>query len=186
MATELKIRLPAPHPAQQKTIDNAKRFNAIAMGEQAGKTSLGIEVLIASKRGALNSRGVPVAWFSPTRERLAEVRRRLMQAIDPIVQRVVSRREIELKNGNRIFLYSLDDARESFEQFGLIVVDDARYVADLANIWYDTLRETLRVHQGEAWLLSGAFGKKGIRRSRWRRFLRWWGARARAGTRRPW
>lgn len=157
---EIKIRLPTPHPAQKKVIDRSSRFNVVAMGEQAGKTTLGIEVLIASKKGALSGKA-PVAWFSPTNDDLVEVRRRVLRAIDPIVKRVVSRREIELTNGNRIFFYAFDELpRELGTQFGLLVIDDASRVHGLLDLWQDVLRETLRTHQGDAWFLSGAYGKR--------------------------
>lgn len=155
---ELKIRLPAPHPAQKKILERASRFNAVCMGEDAGKTTLGIEALIASKRGAISGKA-PVAWFSANADDLAEVRRAVMRALDAFVKRVVSNRLVELKNGNSIYFYSLDDPREVFEQFGLLVIDDARKVQHLQRRWDDVLVECLREHQGEAWVLSDAYGK---------------------------
>ncbi|MEN6544477.1 MAG: phage terminase large subunit family protein [Armatimonadia bacterium] len=156
---EIKIRLPTPHPAQKKILDRASRFNAVAMGEKAGKTTLGIEVLITSKAGALSGKA-PVAWFSATKDDLVEVRRTVMRAIDPMIKRVVNRREVELKSGNSLFFYSLDEPRDSFPQFGLIVVDNVRQVPDFLNLWEDVLSEALREHKGEAWFLSGAYGKR--------------------------
>lgn len=129
------------------------------MGEQGGKTTLGIEVLIASKRGALSGKA-PVAWFSATKEDLVEVRRNVMRAIDPVVKRVASRRQVELMNGNSIFFYSLDESKDIFDQFGLVVVDDVRKVPNFLDLWEDALSEVLRTHNGDAWFLSGAYGKK--------------------------
>lgn len=158
--TELKIRLPVPTPAQKEVLDNATRFTVVAMGEEAGKTTLGIDALITSKKGAIAGKA-PVAWFSPSKDDLVDVRRRVMRAIDPVIKRTVSRRQVELKNGNTIHFYSFDDLGDiSKEQFGLVVVDDARHVYRLFDLWQDTLRETLRVHSGHALFLSGAFGKR--------------------------
>ena len=86
MPAEIKIRLPKPFPAQQKMLNMASRFNAVCMGEQGGKTALGIEVLVASKLGAFYSKA-PVAWFSPNKEKLDDVRRRVKAAIDSAIKR---------------------------------------------------------------------------------------------------
>ncbi len=156
---QVKISLPTPHPAQQKALARASRFNAAAMGEGAGKTVLGIEVLLASPNGALNSKR-PVAWFSPTDDGMVEARRRVMRAIDPLIKRRVNSRRIELVSGGFVDFYSLEKPQELFEQYALIVVDDARLVDGLLNLWEDVLRPMLKVFNGDAWFLSGAFGKR--------------------------
>lgn len=158
MAT-LKISLPRLHPVQQQILSRPTRFNVVAAGEQFGKTTLGIEVLLNSKNGAFNSRR-PVAWFSPTDDKLQEVRRSVMRAIDPVIKRRVSARRIELVSGNTIDFYSLQSSVDIFEQYGLVVVDDARYVDRLRDFWEDTLRATLKAYKGEAWFLSGTYGQR--------------------------
>ncbi len=157
--TELKIRLPAPHPAQRKAINKASRFNAICMGEKGGKTTLGIEVLLASPRGALSSTQA-VAWFSPNKEHLAELRRSVKRAIDPLIKRQVNARRVELVNGNTIDFYSLDELPNVFPQYGLIVVDDVRRVPGFLSSFEDVLSECLRKHEGQGWFLSDAYGKR--------------------------
>lgn len=156
---ELKIRLPAPHPAQKKAIAKASRFNAVCMGEQGGKTTLGIEVLLMSACGALRST-TPVAWFSPTKEHLAEVRRAVKAAIDPFIKRQANARRVELLNGNAIDFYSFDEMPNSFPQYGLLVVDDVRRVPGFLLCFEDTLAECLREHEGQGWFLSDAYGKR--------------------------
>ena len=63
---QVKVNLPRPHAAQQSCIAGARRFNIVCTGEQAGRTTLGIEVLLASDYGALSTTRDkrPVAWFS--------------------------------------------------------------------------------------------------------------------------
>lgn len=156
--TELKVRLPAPHPAQKKILDRSSRFNAVCMGEGGGKTTLGIEVLIASKRGVLSST-VPVGWFAATHEGLEDAMRSVVRAIAPLIKRRVGNRKLELTTGNSIFFYSMDDRPEIFEQFGLVVVDDARKVPNFLTAFEDGLTDSLQTHKGEAWFLSGAYGK---------------------------
>lgn len=155
---EIKIRLPKPHAAQQKIIDRASRYNAVCMGEKAGKTTLGIEVLIASKRGALSG-NAPVAFFSVTKEDALDVKRAVKRAIDPLIKLATPRR-FELKNGNAIDFHSFDDLPKSFPQYGLVVVDDVRKVPDFLSAFEDVLAECLREHQGDGWFLSGAYGKR--------------------------
>jgi len=157
--SEITIRLPKPHPTQQKILSKASRFNAIAMGEKGGKTTLGVEVLIASERGALSGKN-PVAWFAASAEELLDVRRQIKSAIDPLIKRQVNSRRIELANGNFIDTYSFDELPVQFPQYGLIVIDDVcrmpRFIAKLE----DVLSETIREFQGQAWFLSQAFGKQ--------------------------
>lgn len=128
------------------------------MGEGGGKTTLGIEVLIASKRGVLSST-VPVGWFAATHEGLEDAIRSVVRAIAPLIKRRVGNRKLELTTGNSIFFYSMDDRPEIFEQFGLVVVDDARKVPNFLSAFEDGLTDSLQAHKGEAWFLSGAYGK---------------------------
>lgn len=156
---ELKIRLPAPHPIQRKILAKASRFNAVCMGEKGGKTTLGIEVLIASPRGAVSGKA-PVAWFSANKDDLVEVRRIVKRAIDPLIKRQANARRLELVNGSAIDFYSFDDLPNSFPQYGLVVIDDVRRVPGFLASYEDVLSESLREHKGEGWFLSGAYGKK--------------------------
>ena len=157
---QVKITLPEPHPAQRKALDSASRYHVIAAGNGWGKTALAVEVLLTrAKKGALNSKR-PVAWFSPTDADMVEARRHVMRAIDPLVKRRVNTRRVELTTGGFIDFYSLERPQELFEQYGLIVVDNARSVEGLFDLWEDVLRPMLKVHAGEAWFLSGAYGKK--------------------------
>lgn len=156
---EYKIKLPNPHPVQQKIISKKSRFNAVCMGEQAGKTTLGVEALIASPRGVLSGKQ-PVAWISPTEDLVDEARRLVKAAIDPLIKAQVSQNKIDLINGNSIYLFSSDDLPKTLPQCGLIVIDEARKIPALMRLLDDRLFEMLREYVGEAWLLSGAYGKR--------------------------
>jgi len=46
MSKEIKLQLPAPHAAQLRVIQEAKRFNVICCGRRWGKTVLGTDRLI--------------------------------------------------------------------------------------------------------------------------------------------
>jgi hypothetical protein len=168
---QVRITLPTLHDAQKQAIDGSKRFNAVAMGEQGGKTTLGIDVLLTSKRGALVGKR-PVAFFAATDDDMVEVRRRVMRAIDPLIKRRVNTRRIELTSGGIIDFYSLEEKQEVFEQYALIVVDDARHIESFDDVWFDVLSPALRVHNGSAWILSGAYGKQNGFYKVWRLGLR--------------
>lgn len=158
MAKTPRIKLPKPHPTQQKIIENARRFNVVAMGEQGGKTTLGIDVLLASKRGALTS-SVPVGWCSPTPEKLLSAIDQIVRAIAPVIKRRVGNRRIDLTTGGSIHFYSPDDGPEIYEQLGLLVIDDACRVPGLMGMFRSGEPQCLTAHAGDAWVLSGAYGK---------------------------
>lgn len=153
------IKLPRPHPVQQKILNKASRFNAVAMGEKGGKTTLGIEVLLAGPRGALNAK-VPVAWFSASEDELISAIDQVVRAIAPLIKRRQANRKIELTTGGVIHFYALDGDAEVFEQFGLIVVDDVCRVQNFLNAFEGPLSQALEAHQGDAWFLSSAYGKR--------------------------
>lgn len=155
----VKVKLPRPHQVQQKILSRASRYNAVAMGEKGGKTTLGIEAFLASPLGALSSK-LPVAWFSPTRDKLDDVRSLIKEAIDPYIKQKVNNNRTDLKNGNSMYFYALDEPIRTLEQYGLIVVDDVKDIPEFLKLWRDTLSETLRTHNGQAWLLSNAYGKR--------------------------
>lgn len=128
------------------------------MGEDGGKTTLGIEVLIASESGALRGKA-PVAWFSPTPEGSDETKRLVRRVLDPIIKRQVNARRLELHSGNFIDFHVLDSRTEVFSQYGLVVIDDARRVENLLAAFDDMIIECLREHEGQCWVLSDAYGK---------------------------
>lgn len=156
---EVKIALPTPHPAQQKILDRASRYNVVAAGERFGKTTLGIEALLAGPKGALNGRA-PVAWFAADDDALIDVRRRVLRLIDPLVKRRVNARRVELSSGGCIDFYSMASPPDVLEQYGTVVVDDARRINGLLDFWEDQIRPSLKTHKGIAWFLSDAYGKR--------------------------
>lgn len=156
MAKKISVKLPTLTPEQSYIIETASRFNVIAGGEKAGKTALGIDALLASRYGALQ--GKAVAWFSLSEDHINEVRGRILAMIDPLISR--SRpRSIELKNGGSIDFYAYDDSKEVNKQYSLMVFDDVRFIQGFLQRWELDLSQCLRDSQGDAWFLSGAYGK---------------------------
>lgn len=156
---KVTIALPSPHPAQQTILDRASRYNIVAAGELFGKTTLGIEVLLASAKGALNARA-PVAWFAADDKSLIEDRRRILRLIDPLIKRRINARRVELSSGVFIDFYSLATVPDVLDQYGVIVVDDACRVERLLDFWEDQVLPALKTHKGTAWVFSNAYGRR--------------------------
>jgi hypothetical protein len=168
MTSKVTVNLPKLHPAQQACIDKAQRFNLVCAGEDAGKTTLGIEVLLTSPKGAFNSRK-PVCFISPTDEGADEARRAVVRALGPLVKRRLNARRIELASGGMIDFISLEQTRDVFEAYGLIVVDNACQIERLVELWDDVLQTCLSQHNGHAWILSVAYGIRNGFHQLWQR-----------------
>jgi hypothetical protein len=163
-----RLRFPKLFPAQREILAGARRFNAVAMGESGGKTTLAIDVLLASPMGAINGRG-NVAFFAATDEDMVDARRRVMTLIDPLIKRRVNSRRVELLSGNMIDFFSLEKPIDLFEEYKLLVVDDARRIENLLDTWEDVLRPTLKAKSGHAWFFSDAYGKRNDFYRLWRK-----------------
>ncbi|ENW4943667.1 phage terminase large subunit family protein [Salmonella enterica] len=156
MAKKIAVKLPVLTPEQEHIINSASRFNVIAGGEKSGKTTIGLEALLAGRYGALQ--GKHVAWFALSQDHLDEVRRRILDMIDPLIAR--SRySSIELKNSGIIDLYTYDENREVTKQYDAMVFDDVRHIQGFLKRWDLELKQCLRDSGGDAWFLSDAFGK---------------------------
>src|SRR6516225_7995442 len=94
----IQLNLPAPHPAQAKLIQEAKRFNVLCCGRRWGKTVLGMDRLI---HPAL--KGKPVAWFAPNYRLLSDVWRQMQDRLRPLVTNLNQQeRRLELLGGGRV------------------------------------------------------------------------------------
>lgn len=147
----LKIKLDRPHSAQQRIIDEAKRFNIVVCGRRFGKTKLGISRAVLA---ALE--GQPVGWFSPTYRMLSEVWRELCEVCAPIARRINNQEHrIDLVGKGFIEMWSLDnpDACRG-RKYRRIIVDEAAQVKSLKEAWQNVLRPTLADLEGDAWFLS--------------------------------
>src|SRR5712692_8265372 len=95
MLKQIKLQLPAPHPAQSRVIQESRRFNAVCCGRRWGKTVLGMDRLI---HPALQ--GKAVAWFAPNYRLLADVWRELQSTLQPVIARLNQQeRRLELHGG---------------------------------------------------------------------------------------
>jgi hypothetical protein len=147
-ASTLTINLPEPHAGQQRVIDEAQRFNALQCGRRFGKTTLGLDRLIAT---ALQ--GDPAAWFAPTYKLLSEVWREAKAVLAPLQPSITEQeRRIGLITNGVLDFWSLDmpDAGRG-RKYKRVVVDEAGLVRNLEAAWNESIRPTLADLKGDAW-----------------------------------
>ncbi len=147
----VQVDLPKPHPKQQEVIDSAHRFNVVACGRRFGKTTLGMNRLIAR---ALE--GKPVMWASPTYRMMSEIWGQLKHVLaSVIVGRSEQEHQLALRGGGTIDLWSLEDPDTvRGRAYACVVIDEAAQVRDLERAWEQVLRPCLTDYQGNAWFLS--------------------------------
>jgi hypothetical protein len=145
------IRLPKLHPAQQRVVDESKRYNVVVCGRRWGKTRLGIDRAVFAVLS-----GIPVGWFAPTYKYLMQPWRELSRMLMPIALRTSeAEHSIEIMGGGILDCWSLDNPNSGRgRSYGLIVVDEAAMVLGLKEIWEATLRPTLTDLEGGAWFFS--------------------------------
>lgn len=155
----IQITLPRPLPWQSDVAAHAARFNVLAVGRRAGKTTFGIDRSVAPDVLAL-----PVGWFSPTYKDMLEVWRELSMRVAGIASRVnASERRIEYLTGGLIEFWSLDNPNASRgRKYKRVVIDEAAFVPNLLDAWNYAIRPTLADYQGDAWILSTPKGHNGF------------------------
>jgi len=146
-----RVRLKAPHAAQQKILDEQRRFNVVCLGRRSGKTTLGLNVLALD---AIHAQ--PVGYFAPTYKLLSEFWREAKHALGEVI-RLKSEQDhrLELISGGTLECWSLDDENPARgRKYAKIVVDEAAIVRGLLDIWQQALRPTLTDLKGGAWFFS--------------------------------
>ena len=144
--------LPGLHPAQQRVLSEARRFNLLRAGRRFGKSTLGRHVLMHE---ALRFR--PAAWVAPSYKYLLPNWREVCDTLAPVI---VSKSEEEkhlcIAGGGEIDFWSADGGLPGEgRSYGLVVFDECAMMgADLERLWTRSLRPTLADLQGGAWFLS--------------------------------
>jgi len=133
-------------------LEEARRYNVVALGRRAGKSTLAQHVLVMR---ALQERQ-PVGYFAPTYKLLAEFWREVRNVLQVVtVQKSEQDHRVEMMGGGVLECWSLDDPNPARgRKYGLIVVDEAAMVRDLLEIWQLALRPTLTDLSGGAWFMS--------------------------------
>jgi hypothetical protein len=155
---EITIKLPRLTPGQHQCMASGRRFVIAAMGEDAGKTSLAIDAALTHGFGAL--RGYPVAFICATQEMLVFSKRQVMRAIEPLVSSKSRRGRVILDAGGHIDFHLADDTLDIWEQYSLVVIDDAHLIPSIAVLWEDTFRPLLSRFRGSAVIVGKANGDR--------------------------
>ncbi len=147
----ITVRLRRPHPSQQQILDQARRFNVLAIGRRGGKSALGQLVLV---RTALD--GQPGAYLAPTYKLLAEFWRELVAVCAPVTRRKLEdEHRLELITGGVIECWSTDTGDPARgRKYRTVVLDEAAMMPSLQDIWNLAVRPTLVDLVGSAWFLS--------------------------------
>jgi thymidine kinase len=152
---ELLIKLPKLTPVQAEIAASMARVNVVAGGVDSGKTTLAIDIVLASKRGAIH--GNRVAVLLPNEEAVDAVKRRIYGMIEPLIspRSPIDRDRIVLTTGGVILLVPMDKPFRVWDQFSMVVVDDAVQIEHLASLWDEAVSGLLTRYRGQAWF----FGK---------------------------
>lgn len=153
MAAELRIKLPKLTPLQQQISTSTARLNVVAGGKESGKTTLALEVALASKRGAMY--GNPVAILLPDQDAVDVVKRRVYSMIQPLIKGRLDKNRITLARGGSITFCPMDTKFNLWDQFSLVVVDGAPQIDNLLHTYELAIEPLLRAYRGAAWF----FGK---------------------------
>lgn len=146
-----RLKLKRPHPAQQRILNNATRFNVVVCGRRFGKTVFGEHRIIKPVLA-----GYPAGWFAPTNKYLADAWRDLIRDLKPVITRKNDTdHRMELVGGGSIECWSLEneDAGRS-RKYKHVVIDEAAKVKRLETAWMGSIRPTLTDMRGSADFLS--------------------------------
>jgi hypothetical protein len=148
---ERTVRLARPHPAQAQILAEKRRFNVVALGRRAGKSTLAQHLLIGK---ALERQ--PTAYIAPVYKLMAEQWRELRGTLEPITRNKSEQdHRLELVTRGTIEFWSADDPNPGRgRKYALVVVDEAAMIRGLLDIWQLALRPTLADLKGDAWFMS--------------------------------
>lgn len=153
--SEREIILAEPHLAQQKVLNEAKRFNVLCCGRRWGKSALAVNLLSES---AID--GFPVGYFTPTYKLLDGTYNECLTALEPIIKRKNEHQFIELITGGRIEFWSLENELAGrSRKYKRSVVDEGAFTKNLWERWTQSIRPTLTDLKGDGWFLSTPRGK---------------------------
>jgi hypothetical protein len=153
---EVRIKFPKLTATQALIAASTARLNVIAGAVDSGKTTLAIDILLASSYGAM--RGFPVAMLLPDEEAVEVAKRRIYALVQPLIDPTsrLDRNHIRMR-GNRgsVTLVAMDKPFQLWDQIALVVIDDAVRIEKLLALWEDAIAPLLQQRRGRAFI----FGK---------------------------
>lgn len=150
----VQVRLPRPHPAQQKVISEAARFNVLVCGRRWGKTELLLNRILEPVL-----QGRPAGWFAPNEKYFDEVWRVANSTFAPVLTRSDSQKKrLEMVTGGSIDFWTLHNTNDPGRgrKYAMVVVDEAAIVPQsrFEHQWQEAIRPTLTDFKGSAWFAS--------------------------------
>lgn len=151
---EVRIKLPKLTEVQQKIAASTARFNVVAGGVSSGKTTLAIDLALASQYGAL--RGHPVVLVVPDDEAAESAVRRVYGIAQALIstRSRMERGAIEFRSGGTLTVVSMEKPFNVWNQAALVVVDDAVRIERVLDLWEDKLQPLLSQRRGSAFIFS--------------------------------
>lgn len=158
---QVTVKLPKLHPAQQKIINESRRYNVAVCGRRFGKTFMSADILLDGKdqKGALH--GFPVGFYAPTYQTMLETWRTFNSILKPVISKKSEQdKRIDLVTGGVVEFWSLDnpDAGRG-RKYSKILVDEAAMVKRLDEAFDQNIQPLLLDYKGEAWFVSTPKGK---------------------------
>lgn len=149
--TQVIIRKPKPHEAQEYVLSKAKRFNVLANARRWGKTVIAVRLTMD-----VMLKGWPVGYFVPTFEFAEDYWEEIKARLEPItIYKSESKRIIRLNTGGELKIWSLEKKRAGRgRKYRRVIIDEAAFVKDLKESWEKVIRATLTDMRGDAWFLS--------------------------------
>lgn len=154
--SEIEIRLPTLHRAQQQMRREQRRFNVACMGRRFGKSLYGTRDMCE-----LGIAGYPVGWFAPTYKLLDEIWHETTSVLAPIIAgKSKNDKSIRLITGGSLDFWTMDDPDPARgRKYKKVYIDEAAMVRGLMDIWQKSIRPTLTDYQGGADFYSTPKGK---------------------------
>lgn len=137
--TELIVKFPTLHPAQQEIINSAGRFNHLRCGRRFGKTTLIVELADP----ALD--GFPIGIWFPTYKDLSEVWIEVKKAYNEVIaQKNEQLNQLRLVGGGIIDFWSMENPDSGQgRKYKRAIIDEASKAPKLLTAWKNTIRPTL-------------------------------------------
>jgi hypothetical protein len=149
------ILLPQLHKAQQKIVDESKRFNVLDCGRRFGKSILAARIMIKT---AFHKQ--PAGYFAPTYKLLEGTFQEVYKRVEPMVLRKHENQFIELVGGGSIEFWSMENPLAGrSRKYKIAIIDEAAFNRSLWTSWTEAIRPTLTDLKGDAWFMSTPKGK---------------------------
>lgn len=160
---EITLKLKTLHPAQQRILKDARRFNVIKNGRRFGKTELAKEIAInhTHAHGKPAIEGGLVGYWTPTYKDLNEVWEDVKHTLKEVVTTKNEQlKQINLIGGGRIDFWSMEEPNSGRGfKYHRVIVDEAEKAKRFEEAWKQTIWPTLLDFKGDGWILSTPKGR---------------------------